>query len=269
MELSIIAATDPFGNTIPMTGIDGTVNVQATVGQPVRLQLRGVLNGGSLLSGPVAPGEVITLFGAGIGPASSQQPIGSPSTTILGGTSVFFDGTPAPLLFAAPNQINAIVPYSVLGKSTTQLQVSSQGQVIAGLPVPAATAVPAIFTLDASGVGRGAVLNQDLTVNSPLNPADRGSVISVFATGGGQTDPPGMDGQVAHSTLPSPLLPVSVRIGGLDAEVLYAGAAPELVAGILQVNCVIPTDVASGPALPIVLSVGVAGSPPGVTVAIK
>ena len=269
LKLSNLVATDPSGQSVPITGTDGTVTVQPSVGQIVRLLPEGVLNGGSLLSGPVAPGEIITLFGSGIGPASAQQPLGSPSTTLLAASRVLFDGTPAPLLYAASNQINAVVPYQVDGKTTTQLQVESQGQVIAGLPLSVATAVPAIFTLGASGVGPGAILNQDSSLNTPLNPADRGSVVSVFATGAGQTDPPGIDGQVAGAILPSPLLRVAVQIGGMDAQVLYAGAAPGLISGVLQVNVLVPLGAPSGPAVPIVLTIGPAESPAGVTLALN
>jgi uncharacterized protein (TIGR03437 family) len=81
--------------------------------------------------------------------------------------------------------------------------------------------------MDGSGVGQGAILDQNSTVNSPSNPAEKGSIVIVFASGAGQTDPGGADGQIAGDTLPTPLLPVSVQIGGLEAKVLYAGAAPE------------------------------------------
>ena len=269
LELSNLAATDPDGNAVPITGIDGTVTVQGTVYQGVRLQQQGVLNGASLLSGPVAPGEIITLIGSEIGPASWQQPVGSPSSTVLAGTSVLFDGTPAPLLYGAPSQINAIVPFGLSATTTTQLEVVSQGQVIAQLPLSVLSAVPAIFTLDSSGAGPGAILNQDSTVNSPSNPAALGSVVSVFATGAGQTDPAGIDGQVAGAILSSPLLPVFVQIGGLDGQVLYAGAAPGIIAGVIQVNCVIPADIPAGPTVPIVMNVGTASSQAGVTLAIK
>ena len=269
LELSNLAATDPYGNAIPITGNDGTVTVQGTVYQGVRLQQQGVLNGASLLSGPVAPGEIITLIGSGIGPASSQQPLGSPSSTVLAGTSVLFDDTPAPLLYGGPSQINAIVPYGLSATSTTRLEVVSQGQAIAELPLSVVPAVPAIFALDSSGAGPGAILNQDSTVNSPSNPAAQGSVVSIFATGAGQTDPAGIDGQVAGAILPTPHLPVFVQIGGLDAQVLYAGAAPGLISGVVQVNSVIPADIPSGPAVPIVLNVGTASSQAGVTLAIK
>ena len=91
----------------------------------------------------------------------------------------------------------------------------------------------------------------------------------LFATGAGQTDPPGVDGQITGSTLPKPLLPVTVRIGGMQARVSYAGAAPGLVAGALQVNCIVPIESPVGYAIPIVLSVGKASSQAGVTLAIQ
>ena len=106
-------------------------------------------------------------------------------------------------------------------------------------------------------------------MNSPSNPADQGSVVSVFATGAGQTSPSGLDGQLTGAILPSPLLPVSARMGGVDAQVLYAGAAPDLIAGVIQVNCVIPADAPSGPTVPIVLTIGPSSSQNGVTLAIK
>jgi uncharacterized protein (TIGR03437 family) len=251
LKFSNIAGTDLYGRSVPTTGTDGAVTVQGTVSQAVRLQLAGVLNGASLLPGPVAPGEVVTLIGSGIGPVSLQwPPAGDQSKTVLAGMSVLFDGTPAPLLFAAPNQINAIVSYGVSGRAVTNVQVTYQGQVIAGLPLSVAAAVPTIFTLDSSGVGPGAILNQDSTVNSPSNPAGKGSVVVLYATGAGQTDPSGTDGQVAGDTLPKPVLPVSVQIGGLDAEVLHAGAAAGLIAGVLQVDCRVPANVASGYSAP-------------------
>ena len=231
--------------------------------------MMGVLNGASFLSGPVAPGEIVTLIGAGIGPASPQRPTGSATSAVLAGTSVLFDGTPSPILYAAPNQINLIIPYEVYGKPLTQLQVTHRDGIIAALFVSVSDTAPAVFTLDASGVGPGAILNQDGTINTPANPAEKGSAVVLFATGAGQTDPPGTDGQIAGDALPKPLLPVSVRIDNLDAQVFYEGAAPTLVAGVLQVNCIVPANVRSGYAVPVVLTVGNVSSPSGVTLAIK
>ncbi len=130
-----------------------------------------------------------------------------------------------------------------------------------------AAALPGLFTANASGSGPGAIRNQDLSVNSASNPAPRGSIV-VYATGEGATDPVGVDGQVAATAFPKPTLPVTVRIGGMPAEVLYAGAAPSLVAGVLQVNVRVPEGVPDG-AAEVRLIVGSAESPAGVTVAVQ
>ena len=90
----------------------------------------------------------------------------------------------------------------------------------------------------------------------------------LFATGSGQTDPPGGDGQTTGGVLPKPVQPISVEIGSVRARVLYAGAAPGMVAGVLQVNYVVPMNPPSGYAVPVVLSAGKATSQVGVTMAI-
>jgi uncharacterized protein (TIGR03437 family) len=269
LRFSNIAGTDPSGQATAVAGIDGALTVQGIAGTGPQLQLSGVRSAGSWLAGPVAPGEIITLVGQAIGPASAQLPSGSVSSTILGGTSVLFDGTPAPLLYAGPTQINAVVPYGVSGKAAAQLQVMAQGQPQATLSVPVTPAAPAIFTLDSSGVGPGAILNQDMTVNSPFNAAAKGSVIVIYATGAGQTNPLGIDGQIASGSLSHPLLGVSVQIGGFNSSVLYAGAAPELISGALQVNAIVPDGVSSGASVPLQLTIGTVVSQTGVTVAVR
>jgi uncharacterized protein (TIGR03437 family) len=268
LKLLNVVATDPSAQAVTINPVAGGITVQGTAGSGSRLQPEGVLNGASLLPGPVAPGEIITLLGAGIGPSSPQQPSQSPTSTALNGTSVLFDGTPTPLLYAAPNQVNAIAPYALQNEASTQVQITQAGQPVAQLLISVVASAPAIFTVDGSGVGPGAILNQDNTQNSPSNPAEKGSVVMLFATGAGQTNPPGADGQITGSILPKPLLPVSVQIGGLEARVVYAGAAPGMVAGILQVNCVVPMEAPSGYAVPILLSVGKTSSQAGVTLAI-
>ena len=159
LALSNVCATDPAGNATQVAGSDGTVAVNA--GTVALLQPSGVLSAGSFLAGAIAPGELVTLFGSGIGPAAAQQPSGSVTSTVLGGTSVFFDGTAAPLLYAGTNQINAIVPYGVSGKTATQLTITAQGKTIAAVAQAVAATAPAIFTLNFNGAGPGAILNQD------------------------------------------------------------------------------------------------------------
>jgi uncharacterized protein (TIGR03437 family) len=90
----------------------------------------------------------------------------------------------------------------------------------------------------------------------------------LFGTGEGQTDPPGQDGKITGSVLARPRLPVSVRFGNTTVTPDYAGAAPGLVAGVLQVNVRVPEGLTPGP-VPVVLRVGDRESPAGVTVFVK
>ena len=179
-----------------------------------------------------------------------------------------FDGFPAPLLYYSSNQINAVVPFEIEGHSSTTMEIGGTPGRPARVSLAIAAAAPAIFTLTGAGNDQGAILNEDSTVNSPGNPAQSGSIIVFFATGTGQTDPPGTDGLIAMNILPTPRLPVSVQIGGTSAHILYAGAAPGTISGVLQVNCRIPAGTQAGNAIPVVLSVGTVASPP-VTVAVK
>lgn len=267
LVLTNLLGTDARGDTVSLTGSSGALTVQGSSGAPI--QASGVLNAASLAAGPVAPGEIVSLVGSGIGPAIAVQSALVPPSTVLSGSSILFDGTPAPLLYAGPNQVNAVVPYEISGKSVTQLFIMNGGQLIAGLPLNVAPAAPAIFTLDSSGAGPGAILNQDSTVNSPSNPASRGSIIALFATGAGMMNPIPTDGAITGNNPPLASLPVSVQIGGLSAQVIYAGAAPGLIAGVLQVNCTIPQDIAAGEAVPVNLFVGASSSPAGVTIAVR
>jgi uncharacterized protein (TIGR03437 family) len=91
----------------------------------------------------------------------------------------------------------------------------------------------------------------------------------LYGTGEGATRPEGVDGQLAVAPLPSPVLPVQVLIGGVEARVTYAGGAPGLVAGAMQINVVVPDSVSSGPAVPVVVRVGEFESPAGVTIAVR
>jgi len=95
-------------------------------------------------------------------------------------------------------------------------------------------------------------------------------VVQIFATGEGLTDPAGVDGRLtpANVTLRPKLLP-TVRIGNLDAPVTYAGSAPGLVAGLIQINARIATTAPLGAAVPVVVTIGGVQSQPGVTMVIR
>ncbi len=245
-----VQASDPL---IPPVNIPVTLNVA-----PAAPSIVSITNGASFAPGPVTPGELIVIYGTQMGPRSLTSYVSDGSVVIgtrLASTRVLFDNIEAPVLYTSANQIAAIVPYEVAGRVSTLVQVEYGGVLSSPLNIRVVDASPAIFVIDSSG--QGAIRNQDGIVNSNLNAAARGSIISIYATGAGQTNPPGQDGLIIGSLpFPAPLLPVHLQIGGQDATILYAGAAPGLPSGILQVNAQIPAGAAIGPQVPVVLIVG-------------
>ena len=231
----------------------------------------GIANVASYQGGSVSPGEIVVIFGSNMGPTqlATLTVTGGKVDTLLAGTQVLFDGAAAPLVYTSAGQLAAIVPYSVAGKSSTQVVIQYNGASSAPVTIPVAAAVPGLFTLDNSGKGQGSILNEDNSVNGPGNPAARDAIVVLFVTGEGQTNPPGTDGLVASSVYPAPVLPVTVTIGGQTATPIYAGAAPAEVAGVMQVNVKIPAGITPGNAVPVAVTVGTASSPAGVTLAVK
>jgi uncharacterized protein (TIGR03437 family) len=230
-----------------------------------------VANAASYAQDAVSPGQLVAIFGSNLGPGvpAGLQLTGSGTVaTDLGSSEVLFDGVASPLIFASAGQINAVVPFGVSG-DTTQVQVQYQGQVSDPVPMSVAPATPAIFSADASGTGQAAILNQDGSLNSADNPAAVGSAVTLWATGAGQLMPPGIDGAVVSAdNPPRPVLAVTAQIGGQAATVLYAGGAPGIVAGVIQVNLQVPRGIASGAAVPLVLRVGSGTSQIGLTLAV-
>jgi len=252
-----------------------TLPVNLTVTAPVPT-INSVANAASFLqysfARGLAPGSVITITGTTLGPST---PVGAQFdsnglvATTLGDTSVIINNQPSPLLYVSSTAVNAIVPYATA--ETAKIKVIHNGVSSNQLTVPVGLASPGLFTVAENGKGQGSILNQDGTVNSSSNPAAKNSVIVLYGEGAGQTSPHELDGaitSIVSALLPQPLLPVTVQIGGQEAQVNYAGAALNFVAGVLQVNVQIPQDAPSGN-VPIVLTVGNAGSQPGVTVAIE
>jgi uncharacterized protein (TIGR03437 family) len=252
----------------------------ALAGSPAQTTVVTAVNAATEWPGPYspsdlatfAPGEIVTIYGSLLGPATGMAAASnSAAPTLLGGTRVFFDGTPAPLLWVSSGQINAIVPFEVKSSSTA-MTVEVGGVKYGPWTVPVAATVPGIFTLNGSGSGQAAVINQDGTVNSASNPAVKGSVISIYGTGAGLMNMTMADGAVTPSAppFPVPLLNVLVEMGGVPATLQYAGAAPGQVAGAFQVNVYVPANAPSGGAVPLLMAVGTNSSlPGGATVAIQ
>ena len=230
-----------------------------------------VLNAASLLPGPVAPGSVVALFAEGIGREGTAGSGGLDGSgglrTEVAGTRVLFDGTPAALFLVQRGQVNAQAPYSIGGRGITEIQVMEAGKTRARAAVPVADAAPAIFTVS-GGSGQALATNEDGSLNSAANPAARGSVVTLFATGEGRLDPPGADGVPAQAPYGRPVLPVKLTIGRYETEILYAGAAPGLV-GLMQINARAPAGFVPSGVMGVELTVGAARSQPGVTIAVK
>ncbi len=250
-----------------------TLVVSAT-GTPVVL---AITSGASLQSGAVSPGEIITIFGNGIGPASPSigtpfNPSGGTVATTLANVTVTFNNVPAPLIFVAPGQINAIVPYEVAGLTSVPVVVDNNGTSSTAFTAPVTAVTPAMFSLADNGSGQGAILNSDASINGSGNPAAPGSIISIYATGEGVITPAGTTGCISGGTLPlpTPVAPVSVTIGGQPASSIeYAGEAPDSVCGLLQINATLPSSLAAG-AQPVVLTIGSSSSAnQSVTVAVN
>ena len=231
----------------------------------------GILNAASFRGGPISPGEIITVFGNGIGPADlalAQLTSSGSVSKFIGGTRILFDGVASPLVYVSAGQSAAIAPYFLSNRSSTNVEVEYNGTRSNAVAVATGPSSPALFTIDSSGSAQAAALNEDGSVNAQAKPVKKGAIVILFATGEGQTTPDGVDGQIASSILPKPQLSVAVTIGGKDAEVLYAGGAPGLVAGVMQVNVRVPLNVDSGDNA-VVLTVGTAASPQGVTIAVQ
>ena len=188
----------------------------------------------------------------------------------LAGTTVLFDGVLAPLLYVSATQVNAVVPYEVAGCTQTTMQVMYQGTGSMGTALPCASAAPGPFTFNASGTGQAAAANQDGTFNGPLSPAAKGSYVTLYFTGGGQTNPAGVTGSITGtSTLKWLTQNTTATVGGVAATVAFDGAAPTFVDGVLQLNIQLSASTPTGSALPVVIQVGSASSPATATLAVQ
>ena len=241
-------AVDASGNVYVADPANNAVRVLAPVSAGITVS--AVANAASNLAGAIAPGELVVLYGSGLGAAQT----------------VLFNGVAGPLLYVMPGQVGTVAPYA-LGSGTVQVVVQSAGAASAPVAVATAATAPGVFTADGSGRGQAAAVNQDGTRNSTAAPAAAGSVISLLATGEGQTTPAGVDGRVASASAPQPVAAVTATIGGVAAEVRSASGVTGQIAGVMQVNVVVPAGLSG--VVPVVITVGGAASQPGVSVAVR
>ena len=215
-------------SSITLVGEESTNSVLSRLvsHSPGRPEITSVVNAASLVAtGRVAPGEIISIFGYEL-----ELPNGIP---MRGGVDVLVNGVAAPVLFTSPNQVNAIVPFGAVSQAEVRIEVHTVAGPSPPLDVRIAKAEPELFTVD--GVFAAAI-NEDGSVNSETNPAPPGSVVSLFGTGGGPYNPPLEAGAIATNDLSHLQSTVFAWADFAEIPVVYAGSAPGLPSGAMQIN---------------------------------
>jgi uncharacterized protein (TIGR03437 family) len=233
-----IAVQNP--KSLPSNGLS------IAVGNPAPAIARGgILNAASYAGPPVSVGEMVVIFGSNFGAIDT--------------TNVLFEHLPGKVIYVTPTQLVATVPAGAGNRDSIIVEVQTSHDVYsAPVTVNMAASAPALFTSDASGKGQAAAINQDNTVNSATSPAPAGSVVALYATGGGA---------LTTDSLPRVAFPVSATVGGLDAPVLYAGVAPGQPEGMIQINVQIPMALPPGKA-EVVVNIGGIVSPSNVSLTV-
>jgi uncharacterized protein (TIGR03437 family) len=216
---------------------------------PLVLAIGALVNGASWQAGPAGPNTILTLFYRSV---PGAQPV-----------RVLIDGQSVEVLYSGPTQLNFVVPPTAIPEANAFLQISSGGNLLLATPMQIVDASPALFTANLSGAGQASVLNQDYTYNGAAAPAARGSIVMVYGTGFGVANPPGQDGLSWLSAA------VGATIGGLHADVTFAGLAPGYTPGLQQINIRIPDDCPTGVAVPIRLQIGGHSTQLGTTIAVQ
>lgn len=253
-------ATDTTGRV--WFGSGGAVGVASQTGAPFALPPviydGGLTNAAMMQTSDVSPGEIISIYGSRLAPAAPVTGVVSSGVlqTEAGGVQVLFNGIPSPVLYAGSGmdsagltagQINAVVPYEIAGMATVTMTVEYQGLSSNPVTLDVVPAVPAVFLAPLAGVLPVlAASDQNGTESRPGNPAQAGSIVSLYGTGAGLMNPAATDGHITGAALASPQLPVSASIGSQILAVTYAGDAPGFVSGALQVNVQLPGDLLTG-----------------------
>ncbi len=265
-------AFDSFGSLAVADGANRVLQFTAQL---------AITNGANFVTGPLAPGTIISIFpaqsgtpallaAAGTNASFNSLPNPVPLPTTLGGVQVTVNQQAAPLFYVSPSQINLPLPSNLPTSGTVDLEISSPstGQVFGLTELSLAAVSPALFTLAATGNGPAAALNQDGTVNSPANPLVRGNIIVLFGTGEGVVPNAPPDGTPAAGPVPTAFVPTVVFgqgdniITAASTDITYSGLAPGLI-GVWQINVRVPNTVTAGNQVPVVISLQSVPTNPG------
>jgi uncharacterized protein (TIGR03437 family) len=246
-DIAFAASADDAVAGASLTAVQKITGINQIV-QP-ELPRYCVVGGADFIGFPasITPGEVMTLFGRGLGPVASaalQVDASGLASNSLAGTRVLLDGAPAPLLYVQDQQINFAAPYALAGKKASAIQVEYQGRTSDPVTVPVRDLNPSIFRSFSTGFPM--FIHEDGTLDSSDNPVATGSVITFFTTGTGQTGPPSRDGEIGSR--PAQMVKGSVRalIQGVQAEVLYAGGISGIVTAVQEFQVRVPPATGAG-----------------------
>ena len=248
-----VLVADSGNGRVRMLTPDGTAPLP-----PEPVLTAAIVNSASFSEGPVAPGEMVSVFvSASEGEQTSDEP----------GWQVRFDGKSAFQFGETKQQVNVQAPFSLAGQSTTHVEILRDQAKLLEYDLPVDDCAPGLFVVPDNPVQAIAV-HEDGSLNSTTNPAYRGQFVVLYATGLGLTDPPQADGVAASAPFGVPVRRVSVAIGGMPAEVLWAGLAPSFI-GLYQINVRVPQGYYSAGDHEVVLTVGDVPAQSGVKLAIR
>ncbi len=193
-----------------------------------------VVHAATFVEGAVAPGQLLSLL------------TGALSRPELAEVTV--DGMAAPISYAGKSQVNFQMPYAIAGRPQVSLELRVGGALVYRLPLDVAGAAPGFFEAN----GLVVAVRPDGSLNGDGAPARAGDVLKLYGTGEGLLREAG--------GLQVPFLPASVEVGGVAAELLYAGPAPGY-SGLLQVNLRVPDSVRLRGRVTVTLKVGAFQNP--------
>lgn len=239
---------------------------------PVPLNDDAVVNLASQRTGPIAPGLMLMIRGIGLGPAEGVVTSAGDDGRVpirAGGTAVLLDGVPIPILAAQYARVLAIAPYGIANRGSVEISVDYNGRRTNPVRVEVRPASPALFTRDGRGAGLAVARNSDGSDNFAGNPTFRGDIVTLVATGLGETDPVTEAGRVYADEGIAPAGRIRVSFGEVEGELLDVSVPFNQLSSVFEVVVRVPGGAPAGSAVPVSVRVGDFSSPPGPVIAIE
>jgi uncharacterized protein (TIGR03437 family) len=238
------------GQAFIATGTSGVYSLLVGFGAPkyvpsgaVWLNPLGVVNAASFapITNPIAPNEVLTLYGSGLAPSSMNAP-GLPLPTSLGGVTVTINGEAAPLYYVTPGQIAVLVPQDITPDNSiynATIQVMNNGVSSNSVSVYTNYTAPGVFSAGGNGIGPAAAQLSNYSLITSSNPVSPGSTAILYASGLGTVNTSLANGAAAPSNPPATATDTDyVYVAGTQENIQFDGLTPGL-AGLYQLNTMI------------------------------